>query len=87
MRRLADAGGTKRADQLHEALESALGRHLAKAFVEKRRSAGIVSGELFVGDAAGATALIIDDLISTGGTLLRAARAARKQALSAYWRW
>jgi ribose-phosphate pyrophosphokinase len=73
-----DAGGTKRADLLHEALENALGRRVAKAFVEKRRSAGIVSGELFVREAAGATALIIDDLISTGGTLLRAARAARK---------
>ncbi len=73
-----DAGGTKRADLLHEALEAALGRRLGKAFVEKRRSAGVVSGELFVGEAAGATALIIDDLISTGGTLLRAARAARK---------
>jgi ribose-phosphate pyrophosphokinase len=37
-----------------------------------------VTGDLFVGDVAGRTALIIDDLISTGGTLLRAARAARK---------
>ncbi len=73
-----DAGGTKRADVFHEALEAALGRHIGKAFVEKRRSAGVVSGELFVGNAEGATVLIIDDLISTGGTLLRAARAARK---------
>ena len=32
---------------------------------------------LFIGDVVGATALVIDDLISTGGTLLRAARAAR----------
>src|SRR5262249_55372421 len=31
-----------------------------------------------LGDVDGATALIVDDLISTGGTLLRAARAARK---------
>ena len=31
-----------------------------------------------MGDVAGSTALVIDDLISTGGTLLRAARAARK---------
>ena len=37
-----------------------------------------MSGDLFVGDVAGATALIIDDLISTGGTLVRAARAARQ---------
>jgi ribose-phosphate pyrophosphokinase len=73
-----DAGGTKRADVFHEALEAALGRRVGKAFVEKRRSAGVVSGELFVGDVGGATALIIDDLISTGGTLARAARAARR---------
>ena len=71
-----DAGGTKRADVFHEALEAALGRRVGKAFVEKRRSAGVVSGELFVGNAEGATVLIIDDLISTGGTLLRAARKA-----------
>lgn len=73
-----DPGGAKRADVFHEALEAALGRRVGKAFVDKRRSAGVVSGELFVGEAAGATVLIIDDLISTGGTLARAARAARK---------
>lgn len=38
----------------------------------------MVSGDLFVGDVAGTTALIVDDLISTGNTLLRAARSARK---------
>jgi ribose-phosphate pyrophosphokinase len=73
-----DPGGTKRADMFHEALEAALGRRVGKAFVDKRRSAGIVTGELFVGEADGATALVIDDLVSTGGTLVRAARAARK---------
>ena len=73
-----DPGGTKRADIFREALEAALGRPLGKAFVDKRRSAGVVSGDLFVGDVEGMTALIIDDLISTGGTLVRAARAARK---------
>jgi ribose-phosphate pyrophosphokinase len=62
----------------HEALEAALGRRVGKAFVDKRRSAGVVSGDLFVGEVEGATALIIDDLISTGGTLVRAARSARK---------
>jgi len=73
-----DPGGTKRADIFHEALENALGRSVGKAFAEKRRSAGVVSGDLFVGEVDGTTALVIDDLISTGGTLLRAARAARK---------
>jgi ribose-phosphate pyrophosphokinase len=73
-----DTGGAKRAELFREALEVASGRHIGKAFVDKHRSAGIVSGDLFIGDVACATALVIDDLISTGGTLLRAARAARK---------
>ncbi len=73
-----DTGGVKRAELFREALETTLGRPVGKAFVEKHRSAGVVSGDLFVGEVAGATALVIDDLISTGGTLLRAARAARK---------
>lgn len=73
-----DTGGDKRAELFREALEGAIGRPVGKAFAEKHRSAGVVSGELFVGDVAGATALVIDDLISTGGTLLRAARAARQ---------
>lgn len=72
-----DAGGMKRAELLREALETALGRPARKGIAEKYRSAGIVSGDLFAGDVAGATALIVDDLISTGGTLLRTARAAR----------
>jgi ribose-phosphate pyrophosphokinase len=73
-----DPGGVKRAELFREALEAAIGRPVGKGFADKRRSAGVVSGDLFVGDVAGATALIIDDLISTGNTLLRAARAARK---------
>ena len=72
-----DPGGAKRAELFREALEAALGRPVGKAFADKHRSAGVVSGDLFVGDVAGTTALVIDDLISTGGTLLRAARAAR----------
>jgi ribose-phosphate pyrophosphokinase len=73
-----DPGGAKRAELFREALEAPLGRPVGKAFADKHRSAGVVSGDLFIGDVAGTTALIIDDLISTGGTLLRAARAARK---------
>jgi ribose-phosphate pyrophosphokinase len=73
-----DAGGMKRAELLREALEAAFGRPVGKGLAEKHRSAGVVSGALFVGDVAGATALIVDDLISTGNTLLRAAHSARK---------
>lgn len=73
-----DTGGAKRADLFREALEAARGESIGKGFAEKRRSSGVVSGDLFVGDVEGATALIIDDLISTGTTLVRAAKAARK---------
>jgi ribose-phosphate pyrophosphokinase len=59
-------------------LEAACGRPVSAALAEKHRSAGVVSGNLFAGDVADSTALIIDDLISTGGTLLRTARAARQ---------
>lgn len=72
-----DAGGMKRAELLRETLEQTLGRPVRKGLAEKHRSAGVVSGDLFAGDVAGTTALVVDDLISTGGTLLRTARAAR----------
>ncbi len=72
-----DLGGGKRADILREALEKALGRPIGKAFVEKHRSTGIVTGDLFAGEVTDALCVVVDDLISTGGTLVRAAKAAR----------
>jgi ribose-phosphate pyrophosphokinase len=73
-----DTGGAKRADIFREALQNATGRTIGKGFLEKRRSAGVVSGDVFVGDVAGATAIIFDDLVSTGHTLTRAAHAVRQ---------
>ncbi len=73
-----DIGGIKRADRYREALGRRLGRELPSAFVEKRRSAGVVSGEALIGDVAGRTVLLIDDIISGGTTLARAAEACRK---------
>jgi ribose-phosphate pyrophosphokinase len=70
-----DAGGVKRADALRASLTRALGRPIELAFMEKKRSEGVVSGEAFVGDVAGRTAIIVDDLVSSGTTLVRAARA------------
>lgn len=72
-----DAGGMKRAELLRETLEGALGKPVGKGLAEKYRSAGVVSGDLFVGNVKGRSALIVDDLISTGGTLLRTAQSAR----------
>lgn len=74
-----DVGGVKRAEQFREALSLRLNRPAGSAFMDKQRSAGIVSGEALVGDVRGKAAIIIDDMISTGGTISRTAHACRKQ--------
>ena len=74
-----DVGGIKRAQLWREVLEKALQRPLAQAFIDKRRALGVVSsGEIVTGDVAGATVLIVDDLIATFGTIERAAGALLK---------
>lgn len=73
-----DAGGIKRAERLREALADALGREVDNAFMEKQRSAGVVTGSKVVGDLEGRTVIVVDDLISTGGTIQRAAAACRE---------
>jgi ribose-phosphate pyrophosphokinase len=73
-----DPGGVKRAQLFRETLQRSVERAVGSAFLEKRRSAGVVTGDLLAGDVEGATVLVIDDLISTGGTLARAAKACRE---------
>jgi ribose-phosphate pyrophosphokinase len=70
-----DAGGIKRAEQFRQRLAQVLDKPVGTAFAEKYRSGGTVTGDMLVGDVAGKTAVIIDDLISSGTTLARAARA------------
>jgi len=72
-----DVGGTKRAQQLRELLQRRHRIEAGLAFVEKRRSAGVLSGELLVGEVGGSRCLIVDDLVSSGATLSRAAHACR----------
>jgi ribose-phosphate pyrophosphokinase len=71
-----DLGGIKRAQRLSDALIARLGRRVEFAFVEKRRAAGVVSGEAIVGPVEQADVIFYDDMIVSGGTILRAARAA-----------
>ena len=74
-----DPGGVKRVQLWREWLEAKLSREVGFAMVDKRRSAGVVSSErLVAGDVAGATALLFDDLIASGDTMLRAAQAVRR---------
>lgn len=72
-----DAGGTKRAERFRRALESRIGRPIESGFVEKYRAGGVVSGGALIGDVRDKAVIIIDDLIATGGTILRAASACR----------
>jgi ribose-phosphate pyrophosphokinase len=72
-----DAGGAKRAEQFRQALEHLIKADVGSVYMEKYRSSGVVSGELLAGDVRDKVVVIIDDLISTGGTLVRAAKACR----------
>lgn len=74
-----DAGGVKRADLFRKRLARVTGKEIGAAFMEKYRSRGEVSGGAFVGDVEGCATIIIDDLISTGTTMIRAARACRER--------
>jgi ribose-phosphate pyrophosphokinase len=80
-----DLGGAKRAERFRESLASRLGRPVPGALIEKYRSEDVVSGEGVAGDITGRTAILIDDMISGGGTVVRAARACRANGARAVW--
>ena len=69
-----DAGGTERARAYAKKL------HASLAIIDKRRvkpnEAAVVN---LIGDVAGRTALIVDDLVDTAGTLVKSAEALVKQ--------
>lgn len=74
-----DAGGVKRVDRFKETLDKLLNREIPTAFMEKQRSEGEVSGKALVGEVEDRVVIIIDDLISSGTTLARAAGACRER--------
>ena len=73
-----DIGGAKRVEQFRRALAAEMDEEPTAAFVEKRRSGGVVTGELLVGEVQDRAVIILDDLISSGTTLQRAARSCRQ---------
>ena len=72
-----DPGGEKRAELFRRTLERMLSTSVGKGLVDKSRSLGQITGEIFAGDVDGRTAIVLDDMISTGGTMIRAATACR----------
>lgn len=80
-----DAGGIKRSHAFRAALEERLGRTVDRAIMEKLRGADGVYGDMLVGAVEGRVAILIDDLINTGGTLARAARACRVHGATAVY--
>ena len=72
-----DVGGMKRAEAFRDALARSTSKSIPTGFMEKQRARGVVSGETLFADVQGRTVIIIDDLISTGTTIARAAKACR----------
>ena len=74
-----DTGGIKRANALASTLEAKLNKPLPVAVMHKTRSKEKVGGRAMIfGDVQGKTVIIIDDLISSGTTLVRAATACKQ---------
>ncbi len=73
-----DSGGANRARSLAKRLECSL------AIGDKRRSGNNDQAELLniIGDVAGKTAILYDDIIDTGGSLIKVANALQEQGAS-----
>ena len=78
-----DPGGFHRAESLRDQLEGATGRTVELAMLGKHRKGGVVRSEAFVGNVEGRVAVIVDDMIVTGTTLVRAAEACRMRGATA----
>jgi ribose-phosphate pyrophosphokinase len=72
-----DLGGDKRAELFRQRLERLLERPVKKGFMDKFRSEGRVSSDIFAGDVEDRIAIVIDDLIAGGGTIARVAAACK----------
>lgn len=72
-----DLGGVKRAELLRQAVELVRNKPTGFAVVEKHRSEGLIGGDLFAGEVEGHDVWIVDDMIESGETMLRAAEACR----------
>ncbi len=75
-----DAGGVERARAYAKCL------HTGLAIIDKRRPKPNIAEVMnIIGDVSGKTAIIIDDMIDTGGTLCKAAEAIMKAGATGVW--
>lgn len=73
-----DAGGAERARSFAKLL------HAPMAMIDKRRAAPNVSEVMhLIGEVEGMNAVIVDDMIDTGGTMVKAAEALKKNGANA----
>lgn len=80
-----DFGAAKRAEHFCRELEAISTREVGMALIEKYRRLGQVSGGTLVGDVRGRVVIVLDDLISSGTTLRRAAHTCREAGASAVY--
>jgi ribose-phosphate pyrophosphokinase len=72
-----DFGGAKRAQRVVDLVTQRSGHAVEFAVIEKRRESGQVSGDMVIGPVSGRHAVLVDDLVGAGTTLLRAVKSVR----------
>ena len=73
-----DFGGAKRAQRVVDLVAQRSGQGVEFAVIEKRRESGQVSGDMVIGPVSGRHAVLVDDLVGAGTTLLRAVKSCRE---------
>lgn len=80
-----DSGGIKRARRFREALARRLEHPISDAYLDKQRDSAGVTSSAVIGPVYGKTVIIVDDMITTGRTIVSAARTCRRQGAVRVW--
>jgi len=75
-----DVGAIKKAQGFQQQLGERVGVDVEMAFLTKVRSEGVVTSSKLFGDSEGRTIIILDDMISSGTTVVNAIEACRDNA-------